>query len=60
METMGRILSSPNKLVLDQVNSSAVPYLPLNELLRSNSSEKVKATSMRPASLLDSRISGGH
>ncbi|WP_455465584.1 FtsH protease activity modulator HflK [Bartonella sp. B39] len=60
METMGHILSSPNKLVLDQANSPAVPYLPLNELLRSNSSEKVKATSVRPASLLDSRISGGH
>ncbi|WP_375665716.1 FtsH protease activity modulator HflK [Bartonella sp. TT121SHDZB] len=59
METMGRILSSPNKLVLDQANSPAVPYLPLNELLRSKSSEKVKATSARPALLLDSRISGG-
>ncbi|WP_375640452.1 MULTISPECIES: FtsH protease activity modulator HflK [unclassified Bartonella] len=59
METMGRILSSPNKLVLDQENSPAMPYLPLNELLRSKSSEKVKATSARPALLLDSRISGG-
>ncbi|WP_375606989.1 MULTISPECIES: FtsH protease activity modulator HflK [unclassified Bartonella] len=59
METMGRILSSPNKLVLDQANSPAVPYLPLNELLRSKSSEKVKATSARPALLLDSRIAGG-
>ncbi|WP_375626085.1 MULTISPECIES: FtsH protease activity modulator HflK [unclassified Bartonella] len=60
METMGRILSSPNKLVFDQANSPAVPYLPLNELLRSNSSEKLKATSARPASLSDSRISGGY
>ncbi|WP_375608251.1 MULTISPECIES: FtsH protease activity modulator HflK [unclassified Bartonella] len=59
METMGRILSSPNKLVLDQANSPVVPYLPLNELLRSKSSEKVKATSARPALLLDSRIAGG-
>ncbi|WP_375621348.1 FtsH protease activity modulator HflK [Bartonella sp. AA97HXZ] len=59
METMGRILSSPNKLVLDQANSPAVPYLLLNELLRSKSSEKVKATAARPALLLDSRISGG-
>ncbi|WP_375693108.1 MULTISPECIES: FtsH protease activity modulator HflK [unclassified Bartonella] len=59
METMGRILSSPNKLVLDQANSPAVPYLPLNELLHSKSSEKVKATAARPALLLDSRISGG-
>ncbi len=42
METVGRILSSPNKLVLDQINSPAVPYLPLNELLRSNSPENVK------------------
>lgn len=59
METMGRILSSPNKLVLDQTNSSAVPYLPLNELLR-NSSEKVKTTSERSSALLGSSVSGGY
>ncbi|WP_019218859.1 FtsH protease activity modulator HflK [Bartonella florencae] len=59
METVGRILSSPNKLVLDQINSPAVPYLPLNELLRSNSSENAKKTSARSAPLLDARISGG-
>lgn len=59
METMGRILSSPNKLILDQTNSSAVPYLPLNELLRSNSSEKVRTRSAHSASLLDNRISEG-
>ncbi|WP_375705371.1 protease modulator HflK, partial [Bartonella sp. AA86SXKL] len=59
METMGRIFSSPNKLILDQTNSPAVPYLPLNELLRSNSSEKVKTRSAHSASLLDNHISGG-
>ncbi len=59
METMGRILSSSNKLVLDQVNSPAVPYLPLNELLRSSLSENMKKTSAHSPSLLDSRISGG-
>ncbi|EJF97545.1 HflK protein [Bartonella vinsonii subsp. arupensis Pm136co] len=59
METMGRILSSPNKLVLDQTNSPVVPYLPLNELLGSNSSERAKKTSARSTSLLNSRISGG-
>ncbi|CDO47135.1 phage tail protein [Bartonella henselae] len=60
METMGRIFSSPNKLILDQTNSPAVPYLPLNELLRSNSSEKMKTRSAHSASLLDNHISGGH
>ncbi|CAF26340.1 FtsH protease activity modulator HflK [Bartonella quintana] len=60
METIGRILSSPNKLILNQENSPAVPYLPLNELLRSTSSEKAKKTSARSTSLLDSHISGGH
>lgn len=59
METMGRIFSSPNKLVLDQINSPAVPYLPLNELLRNNLSEKTKMSSARSVSLLDSHISGG-
>ncbi|OLL53042.1 FtsH protease activity modulator HflK [Bartonella henselae] len=59
METMGRIFSSPNKLILDQTNSPAVPYLPLNELLRSNSSEKMKTRSAHSASLLDNHISGG-
>ncbi|WP_074381265.1 FtsH protease activity modulator HflK [Bartonella doshiae] len=59
METMGRILSSPNKLVFDQANSPVVPYLPLNELLRSHTSEKMKTTSKRSASLLDTNISGG-
>lgn len=59
METMGRILSSPHKLILDQMNSPAVPYLPLNELLRSDSSENAKKTSARSASFLDSRMSGG-
>ncbi|EJF77179.1 HflK protein [Bartonella sp. DB5-6] len=59
METMGRILSSSNKLVLDQVNSPAVPYLPLNELLRSDSLENTKKISAHSKSLLDSRISEG-
>ncbi|WP_156850773.1 FtsH protease activity modulator HflK [Bartonella refiksaydamii] len=59
METMGRILSSSNKLVLDQVNSPAVPYLPLNELLRGDSLENTKKISAHSTSLLDSRISEG-
>lgn len=59
METMGRIFSSPNKLILDQINSSTVPYLPLNELLRSNSSETAKTKSVRSVPFVDSRISGG-
>ncbi|WP_208435946.1 FtsH protease activity modulator HflK [Bartonella phoceensis] len=59
METVGHILSSPNKLILDQVNSPTVPYLPLNELLRSNSSNNAKKALPRSASFLDSRTSGG-
>ncbi|UNE53656.1 FtsH protease activity modulator HflK [Bartonella machadoae] len=59
METMGRILASPNKLVLDKINSPVVPYLPLNELLRGNSSENAKKASLRSTSLLDSRILEG-
>ncbi|WP_208541555.1 FtsH protease activity modulator HflK [Bartonella capreoli] len=58
METMGRILSSPNKLVLNQTDSPAIPYLPLNELLR-NSSEKTATTSTHSSSLLGSSVSGG-
>jgi len=34
LETMEQILTSPNKLLLEQGSSGAVPYLPLNELLR--------------------------
>ncbi|WP_336294324.1 FtsH protease activity modulator HflK [Bartonella sp. CB169] len=59
METMGYILSSQNKLVLDQINSPVLPYLPLNELLRSDSLENAKKTPAHSSSLLDSRISGG-
>ncbi|WP_336276592.1 FtsH protease activity modulator HflK [Bartonella sp. CB178] len=60
MEMMGRILSSPGKLVLDQSHSPAVPYLPLNELLRSNQPERVKTTSAYSTALPDLGISRGH
>ncbi|MBX4335026.1 FtsH protease activity modulator HflK [Bartonella raoultii] len=60
METMGRIFSSPNKLLLDQVNSPVVPYLPLNDLLRKNSSKPEKETSLRSVPFVDSRTSGGY
>ncbi|WP_297322155.1 FtsH protease activity modulator HflK [uncultured Bartonella sp.] len=33
METIGGILNSPNKLILDQKNGGPVSYLPLNELM---------------------------
>ncbi|AGF74694.1 protease subunit HflK [Bartonella australis AUST/NH1] len=59
MERMGRILSSPNKLVLDQTDTSAVSYLPLNELLR-GSSGKATTASERPVFLSGSGVSGGH
>ncbi|ENN93841.1 FtsH protease activity modulator HflK [Bartonella bovis] len=58
METMGRILSSPNKLVLNQTDSSTIPYLPLNELLR-NSSEKTATTSTHSSLSLGPSASGG-
>jgi len=38
LETMEQILTSPNKLLLDQSSSGAIPYLPLNELLRNGAS----------------------
>ncbi|WP_332066257.1 FtsH protease activity modulator HflK [Bartonella sp. CB189] len=60
MEMMGRILSSSNKLVFDQVHSPMVPYLPLNGLLRNNLSEDIKTLSARPKSLSDFSISKGH
>ncbi|WP_336288306.1 MULTISPECIES: FtsH protease activity modulator HflK [unclassified Bartonella] len=59
MEMMGRLLSSPNKLVFDQTDSPVVPYLPLNELLQRNLSEQAKTTSTHPVSPLDFSISGG-
>ncbi|WP_336279574.1 FtsH protease activity modulator HflK [Bartonella sp. CB175] len=58
MEMMGRVLSSQNKLVFDQVHSSVVPYLPLSELLNGNSSEGAKIKSAHP-SLSGFSISGG-
>ncbi|MCZ2328642.1 FtsH protease activity modulator HflK [Bartonella sp. F02] len=59
METMGRILSSPNKLVFDQTVSPGVPYLPLNELLRS-APEKTTTRPEKSQFLLDSNVSGGY
>ncbi|WP_455473763.1 FtsH protease activity modulator HflK [Bartonella sp. B30(2025)] len=58
MEMMGRVLSSPSKLVFDQVNSATVPYLSLNELLHSNLSEKA-TTSARSTKLSNFGISRG-
>lgn len=48
METMGNVLSGSNKLIMDQKGSNAVPYLPLNGLIQSQTSKTdpsaVKAT----------------
>lgn len=38
METVGRILQSPNKLVVEQKNGSPVSYLPLNQMMNSKTS----------------------
>ncbi|WP_455476667.1 FtsH protease activity modulator HflK [Bartonella sp. B41] len=59
METMGRILASQGKFVFDQVNSPVIPYLPLNELLKNGSSEKVKVTPSLSSSPMNFSISGG-
>ncbi|MDD9329525.1 MAG: protease modulator HflK, partial [Bartonella sp.] len=59
METMGRIFSSPRKIVLDQTASPTVSYLPLNELLGS-SSNKTITKSKRSVVLSDSNASEGY
>ena len=38
METVGSILQSPNKLVVEQKNGSPVSYLPLNQMMNSKTS----------------------
>ncbi|AQX28226.1 MULTISPECIES: FtsH protease activity modulator HflK [unclassified Bartonella] len=60
METMGRILSSPRKMVLDQTASPAMSYLPLNELLLSSSNKTITTKSERPVVQLDSDVSKGY
>ncbi|CBI76653.1 ftsH protease activity modulator HflK [Bartonella clarridgeiae 73] len=60
METMGRILSSPRKVVLDQTASPAVSYLPLNELLSSSPNKTITTKSERPTVRLDSDVSRGY
>ncbi|ATO57093.1 FtsH protease activity modulator HflK [Bartonella sp. 1-1C] len=59
METMGRIFSSPRKIVLDQTASPTVSYLPLNELLGSSSNKTIKK-SKRSVILPDSNASEGY
>ena len=58
METIGGILNSPNKLILDQKNGGAVSYLPLNELL-SGKKQSTKAPTAMKSSQSDSEATGG-
>lgn len=38
METMGQLLSHPNKIIFDSTKNGAVPYLPLNKMLEGDAS----------------------
>lgn len=47
-DTIEKLLSSPNKLIIDKANSGVVPYLPLNNMLlspRGNNDNVTKAPS---------------
>ncbi|EJF88642.1 FtsH protease activity modulator HflK [Bartonella tamiae] len=62
METVGHILSSPNKLVLEQKNGGPVSYLPLNELIRGQGSQQTKnksTTMSRAGQQTSSIVTGG-
>jgi len=48
METIGKLLSQPNKLILDPSKSGAVPYLPLSELLKAKPEENALTTTNLP------------
>jgi len=51
LETMEQILTSPNKLLLDQGASGVIPYLPLNELLRAPIGNRMEGESMPQSAL---------
>lgn len=44
METVGRILQSPNKLIVEQKNGAPISYLPLNEMMRAKSAKPASTT----------------
>jgi membrane protease subunit HflK len=47
LETMERVLGGTDKIILDSGAGGVVPYLPLNELLKPNTSQASSATSAK-------------
>ncbi len=58
METVGRILQSPNKLVVEQKNGSPVSYLPLNQMMNSKTSTPSNNSNPSQSSQTDKTVTG--
>ena len=58
METVGRILQSPNKLVVEQKNGSPVSYLPLNQMMNSKTSTSSNNSNPSQSSQTDKTVTG--
>lgn len=58
METVGRILQSPNKLVVEQKNGSPVSYLPLNQMMNSKTSNSSNNSNPSQSSQTDKTVTG--
>lgn len=58
METVGRILQSPNKLVVEQKNGSPVSYLPLNQMMNSKISTPSNNSNPSQSSQTDKTVTG--
>lgn len=58
METVGRILQSPNKLVVAQKNGSPVSYLPLNQMMNSKTSTPSNNSNPSQSSQTDKTVTG--
>ena len=58
METVGRILQSPNKLVVEQKNGSPVSYLPLNQMMNSKTSNPSNNSNPSQSSQTDKTVTG--
>lgn len=58
METVGRILQSPNKLVVEQKNGSPVSYLPLNQMMNSKTSTPSNNSNPSHSSQTDKTVTG--
>lgn len=58
METVGRILQSPNKLVVEQKNGSPVSYLPLNQMMNSKTLNSSNNSNPSQSSQTDKTVTG--